>query len=420
MTTNNHFPSHILEQAIYQAFSAVVITDDGLGDDGHVIVYANPAFCKMTGYTLEELLGKNPRMLQGELTDQDVITKMRQSLQDGAFFEDSTINYRKDGQPYEVSWNISPVYSEDGCISHFVSVMQDVTVLNSSIRKAKLFKNALNANQDAVMITDKEGQIEYCNNSFEIMTGYFSENIIGTTPNFLKSGLHDNEYYHDMWQTLSKGQSFQATFINRTQDGKIIYCDESITPLLNDNNEIQNYVSIFRDVTQREMHNRRYRDMVKYDSLTGALLRAAGEMILEEAFQRTQNRKDFECTVAFVDIDFFKAVNDTYGHGVGDQVLQLVSHCLSSTLRENDHLIRWGGEEFLLVFNRCNITNGLLLAERCRKGIEQLKFDKLSGVTISIGVAQLKEGESLINLIQRADQSLYKAKVNGRNMVSTC
>jgi PAS domain S-box-containing protein len=184
MKTNNHFPSHILEQAIYQAFNAVVITDDGLGDDGHVMVYANPAFCKMTGYTLEELLGNNPRMLQGELTDQDVITKMRQSLKDGAFFENSTINYRKDGQPYEVSWNISPVYSEEGCISHFVSVQQDVTVLNSSIRKAKLFKNALNTTQDAVMITDKEGQIEYCNNSFEIMTGYFPRILLGLRRTF--------------------------------------------------------------------------------------------------------------------------------------------------------------------------------------------------------------------------------------------
>jgi len=106
---------------------SVLITDALFTNGGPHITYANQTFCDMTGYSLEELLGKSPRILQGELTDSAVIDRLRESLQNEEYFIGSTVNYRKDGKPYEVEWNITPVLSESGKVESFISIQQDLS-----------------------------------------------------------------------------------------------------------------------------------------------------------------------------------------------------------------------------------------------------------------------------------------------------
>ena len=101
--------SGLLRSALEQSFNSVLITDAQPGPMGPRIVYANPAFCEMTGYSATELLGQTPRILQGALTSPEVLQTLRECLQADRFFRGSTINYRKDGRPYTVEWNISPV-----------------------------------------------------------------------------------------------------------------------------------------------------------------------------------------------------------------------------------------------------------------------------------------------------------------------
>lgn len=99
----------LLEAVVEQSFNAVLITDANLTNGGPFIVYVNPAFCAMTGYAAEALIGLSPRILQGPDTDRQVIERMRQCLSESLFFEGSTVNYRADGSPYVVEWKISPV-----------------------------------------------------------------------------------------------------------------------------------------------------------------------------------------------------------------------------------------------------------------------------------------------------------------------
>jgi len=106
--------SGLLRSALEQSFNSVLITDAQPGPMGPRIVYANPAFCEMTGYSEAELLGQTPRILQGALTSPEVLQTLRECLQADRFFRGSTINYRKDGRPYTVEWNISPVKDEAG------------------------------------------------------------------------------------------------------------------------------------------------------------------------------------------------------------------------------------------------------------------------------------------------------------------
>ena len=122
-------------------------------------------------------------------------------------------------------------------------------------------------------------------------------------------------------------------------------------------------------------------------------------------------------SIAMADIDHFKQVNDTWGHSCGDAVLKALSRSLIATLRANDSVIRWGGEEFLLIFSGCDLEQALPLAERCRAGVQRLTHERVGQVTLSMGVGELRTGETLAHLIERVDQALYSAKHAGRNRV---
>jgi diguanylate cyclase (GGDEF)-like protein/PAS domain S-box-containing protein len=417
-TIADHLDSSLIAFALEQSYNAVLITDAHSGSEGHRIVFANQAFLRMTGYSQEELLGRNPRMLQGPETNRGVIDRLRQCLQEGIFFQGSTVNYRKDGRPYSVEWNISPVRNETGEITHFISLQQDISNLLAAQKTTQLFAHVLNATDDGVAITDSTGDIIFVNKGFEKITGYGLTEALGQNPSMLASGEQDSESYKDMWNTLEMGRSYKGTFVNRHKNNELIYCDETITPLTDEADNITHYVSIFRDQTTRVLEDQAFREMVRFDRLTGALTRAAGELALERAYMQCRGSK-LPMSIAMVDIDHFKQVNDNWGHTAGDTVLTAVSGAMIATLRANDTVIRWGGEEFLLIFNGCVAEHGLLLAERCRLAVMGIHHENIGTVTVSIGLGELKHGEAIGSFIERIDKALYSAKGSGRNRIHT-
>jgi len=124
-------------------------------------------------------------------------------------------------------------------------------------------------------------------------------------------------------------------------------------------------------------------------------------------------------SMIILDIDFFKKVNDTYGHNIGDKVLVQVSHSLLKILRDIDIVCRWGGEEFLVLLPTANLENASVLAEKLRVYIENLNIDVVGKITASFGVSQVVEGDEMQDVIGRADEALYLAKNSGRNCVKT-
>lgn len=240
--------------------------------------------------------------------------------------------------------------------------------------------------------------------------------VLGQNPRLLKSDTQTVDFYEEMWRTLKGGRSFRGTFINRTTDNRLIHCDEVITPLTNESDEVTHYVSIFRDLTTRVLEEQMFREMVRLDGLTGALTRSSGELALEKAFMQSRGSM-LPMSIAMVDVDHFKGINDTYGHSTGDVVLKTVARSLIATLRANDSVVRWGGEEFLLIFSDCQLEKAIPLAQRCCSELEGIEHGKAGRVTVSIGVGQLQFGESMAQLIERVDQALYQAKRSGRNQV---
>ena len=409
--------SGLLRSALEQSFNSVLITDAQPGPMGPRIVYANPAFCEMTGYSAAELLGQTPRILQGALTSPEVLQTLRECLQSDRFFRGSTINYRKDGRPYTVEWNISPVKDEAGVTTHYVSVQQDISAVTEARATSQLLAQALDATQDAVMIANAQGEIEFVNHGFELITGYSRVEALGQNPAMLKSGEHTEAFYGRLWAAIQSGQTFRAVFINRHKQGHLIHCEETVSPIRDAGGAVTHFVSVIRDQTARAHTEQTLREQATRDPLTDLLNRRAGEWQLERAFLAAREGQKPFCLI-MADVDHFKAINDTWGHPAGDQVLQRVAAVLRTGVRATDSVVRWGGEEFLLVLPYCEQAAALLQAERLRERVADAEQGEMGRVTVSMGVAELQRGETLANLMERVDQALYQAKHAGRNQVS--
>lgn len=240
----------LLRTAISQAWNAVVITDANAAH-GYPVAFANPAFCRMTGYTLEELRGNSLKMLQGPATDPALLNEMRICLREGRFFEGQTTNYRKDGTPYIVQWNISPVLDGSGAITHFVSVQRDMTEVVQTGERERMLSQALNVTSDPIFLTDLNSRIVFANTALTLVSGYSVEELRGQTPRLLSSGKHDRVFYQRLYDTLKQGKNFKANFVNRRRDGTHFHLEQSISPLLDESGKATHYISVGRDVTER-------------------------------------------------------------------------------------------------------------------------------------------------------------------------
>jgi len=164
--------------------------------------------------------------------------------------------------------------------------------------------------------------------------------------------------------------------------------------------------------------NKEYEMMASTDSLTGLYNRNKFSELYLSSYKSMLQRHN-SMSMIMLDIDFFKKVNDTYGHNCGDKVLIEVSRTVLKALRSIDIVSRWGGEEFLILLPTTDLDNASYLAEKIRLNIQKLKIDVVGNVTASLGVAEVREGDEMRDVIDIADNALYLAKKSGRNCVKT-
>ncbi len=187
--------------------------------------------------------------------------------------------------------------------------------------------------------------------------------------------------------------------------------------------ELSENISITMFIDQVDLLNERLRRTNQYlaslattDSLTDTWNRYRIEQELEKEVA-VARRYARPCTLLLFDIDNFKRFNDVHGHEAGDRVLKVIAHEVTGCLRESDNLGRWGGEEFIVLAANSTLDDGAQLAERLRSHVEALDFGELGVVTISVGVAEWRKGDTRKALVARADEAMYRAKNSGRNCV---
>lgn len=281
---------------------------------------------------------------------------------------------------------------------------------------------------DVIIVTTAEidapgPQIVYVNPAFTRLTGFTEQEAVNATPRILQGPATSRATLDKIRLALAQGQDVHEKVINYSKSGAPYWLDLRIMPLRNAEGAITHFAAIQRDVT---MDKRRLDELARVadrDTLTGipnrrALLRAITaeiEAVRDHVGPRPAH--DGPCVI-FIDVDHFKAVNDEFGHNVGDAVLCGVADRLVANIRRSDIVGRVGGEEFAVCVAGVRLPDVRRLAESLNRAVAAAPFETPVGplkITVSVGVACYAKGDTLTDLLDRADAAMYDAKRAGRN-----
>ncbi|MBS1259574.1 MAG: Sensor histidine kinase RcsC [Candidatus Scalindua arabica] len=235
-----------LSQAVEQSPVTVVITNIE-GD----IEYVNKKFTQVTGYSYEEVIGQNPRILKSDDRTPEEYKDLWETIISGKEWRGEFCNKDKNGTIYWESASISPVKNDAGVITHFIAVKEDITERKRIEENLRKLSQAVEQSPVTVMITDIEGKIEYINSKFTELTGYTSEDALGHTPRILQSGKTPLEEYKKLWETIKSGNEWHGEFCNKKKNGILYWEHTSISPVNNEQGNTTHFVAVNEDVTER-------------------------------------------------------------------------------------------------------------------------------------------------------------------------
>lgn len=275
-----------------------------------------------------------------------------------------------------------------------------------------------------LMVADAENRILNINPAFTDVTGYALDEVKGHNPSVLTSGLHDADFYADMWRKLNENGNWQGEIWDKKKNGEIFLEWLSITVVKDHKGNVLNFIAAFADITSQKEAEKRIRQLAYYDNLTGLANRTLFYDRLEQAIIYAKRNRT-KLALLFIDLDRFKEVNDTLGHDAGDELLKTVAGRIRSCLRESDVLARLGGDEFVVLLREIDGAGSGNVIENCKKvadnilrrlgeGHQYHRYTFYGGGSIGI-VIYPDNAEIVGDLIQRADTAMYEAKNAGRN-----
>ena len=280
---------------------------------------------------------------------------------------------------------------------------------------------AVEHSPSSVTMTTVDGDIEYVNQKFSEVTGYGREEVIGQNMSILRSGQTSPETYKQLWETLLKGDEWRDEILNKKKDGSFYWDAISILPIKSPNGDVLHYVALQEDITDRKHAEEQLQHMANHDSLTGLPTRRLGLERITSALATARRDKNM-VAILFIDLDGFKAVNDTLGHESGDQVLIGVSERLLTCIREVDTVARIGGDEFMAVLGGIETQDdAAAVADKLVKAISQpfVLGEETAMIGASIGVSLYPEHEQEPEmLLKSADAAMYGVKNDGKNNFS--
>ncbi len=296
-----------------------------------------------------------------------------------------------------------------------------------SVRNDSLYLDIIENCADAVVVVDADQSITYVNKSAMAMFGHSNKAVVGKSLNILipervRDGHRSlTDSFRNSSEPSRYMQNREVSIQGLRANGSEFPVNVSILKSGGDSNT--SLVAIIRDVTEQKKLEEDLKQLASTDPLTGILNRRTFLPRAEEEYVRAK-RYGRPMSFAMIDIDFFKAINDTYGHAAGDQAICHVVDVISSGLRKPDILCRWGGEEFALILTETDEKSALITTQRLRRSVQDSPLlldtvgETLVQMTVSIGFGGVQSIEdSLDDLFERVDQALYTAKNTGRNKV---
>jgi|GEM_PF-1332381 len=293
--------------------------------------------------------------------------------------------------------------------------------LRSQTSKLKLAAGVFTHAREGIIITDASASIVDVNEAFTRITGYSREEVLGQNPRMLGSGRNDRQFYEHMWSSLLNHGHWYGEVWNRRKNGEVYAEMETISAVRDHHGQVGHYIALFSDITAQKEHAARLEHIAHFDALTGL----PNRLLLADRMQQAMGqalRRGERLAVAFLDLDGFKAVNDTLGHEAGDRLLMALAKRMKSILRDGDALARLGGDEFVVVLNnQSGLEATVPLLERLLQAVsDPMDLGGSSGlvqVSASIGLTYFPQAEEVDadQLMRQADQAMYQAKLAGKN-----
>jgi diguanylate cyclase (GGDEF)-like protein/PAS domain S-box-containing protein len=298
---------------------------------------------------------------------------------------------------------------------------------------------ALEQSPASIVITDREGTIEYVNPKFTHITGYAREEAIGRNPRILKGDETDPTVYRDLWSAITSGREWEGVFHNRKKNGEFFWEKAKIAPITDAAGAVTHFMAIKEDITEqkrlgealsksqdelvaqhRELANLflQVEHQANHDGLTSLPNRTLLADRIHQAILRSRRNHE-QVAIIFVDLDNFKFINDSMGHDFGDELLRITAQRLVECVRRSDTVARQGGDEFVIIISGTAAEDFIApIAAKIRGAIARpvtIKGHELT-VTCSIGISIFpKDGDDVQTLVRNADVAMYRAKEMGRD-----
>jgi len=304
-----------------------------------------------------------------------------------------------------------------------LQVGQRMLDLQTRFREAEerlqLAANVFTHASDGIMITRADGSIIDVNEAFTLITGFSYEEAVGENPRILKSDHYGPMFYTNMWRELVENGKWSGEIWNHRKSGESFPAMLTISAMHDADGVTQHYIALFSDITEQKQHQQQLEHLANYDALTNLPNRLLLSDRLNRAMSQVKRRMQ-QLAVVYLDLDGFKAVNDTHGHEVGDQLLITVANRMKRAIRDVDTIARIGGDEFVAVLVDLEQANAHEpMSSRLLNAAAQPVY--VNGielhVTASLGVTFFPQAEEIDadQLMRQADQAMYLAKTSGKN-----
>ncbi|ABZ84411.1 putative signal transduction domain protein [Heliomicrobium modesticaldum Ice1] len=388
------------------------------------LTFMNPEAERLLGWSLPELLGKkihsiihNRRPEGDPIAEADCLV-LKTIGAGETYRSDEEYFTRKDGALFPVSLVSTPLRVNDR-ITGAVTAFHDISDRKKVEERLLLAAKVIETTTEGIMITDAGGVIESVNPAFCRSTGYSESEAIGNSPRILKSGRHDGEFYRKMWKALLETGQWQGEIWNRRKSGELYAAWLTISAIKDSHGRTTQYAAIFSDITEDKRNQERIKHQAYHDALTDLPNRLLFIDRLTQAIAQA-TRNCYMLAVLFLDLDRFKQINDTYGHALGDLLLQGVAGRLRRAVRDSDTVARLGGDEFTILLPQIgSVEDAAKVAQKILASLRQpWSFEGIPSfcITTSIGIAVCPtDGEEAETLMHNADAAMYRAKAQGRN-----
>ena len=306
-------------------------------------------------------------------------------------------------------------------LAHSVMAHLELRLSHKKIRKyvdqlqlsATIFETAT----ENIVVTDANNCFITVNPAFTKTTGYTLEEVIGKTPKMLKSGKQTPEFYSKMWKKLNKDGQWMGEVYNRRKNGEVYIEWLSIKVIYNEDGTVKMYVATFSDITEKKQADEIIWKQANYDLLTNLPNRHFFNDCLKREI-KIANRTKKLLAILFIDLDYFKEVNDTHGHEIGDILLVEVARRIGETIRATDTVARLGGDEFIAILSAVEDENDINKVSKLIISKLSMPFD-LNGINITISASigiSIYPKDSLLEkeLLSYADKAMYNAKKDGK------